>query len=50
MYAKVSMKALNSPIPMNVTAAAAEKVLEFDNRLLFFTRNRGTCAGICRYV
>jgi hypothetical protein len=30
MYAKVSMKALNLAIPMNVTVAVAEKVLEFD--------------------
>jgi hypothetical protein len=30
MYARASMKALNSPTPMNVTAAVAEKVLEFN--------------------
>jgi hypothetical protein len=34
MCAKVSMKALNLPIPMNVTAAVAEKVLEFDKEFL----------------
>jgi hypothetical protein len=31
MYAKVSMKALNLATPMNVTAAVAEKVLEYDS-------------------
>jgi hypothetical protein len=32
MYARVSMKALNLPTPMNVTAVVAEKVLECDIR------------------